>query len=69
MRKATILGAAVTVLAVVGGVSPRDAAAREAGVCQFYKGDPLCRTVEESNCLNVGLGESCRTTTDYWYWS
>lgn len=60
-------------LALVGTMScPNVAAAREASVCQFYKGDPLCKTVEETNCIGVNLGvegQTCRKTTEYWYWS
>lgn len=73
MRKTMAAAGVMTALALIGTVSSPDAAsAREASVCQFYKGDPLCKTVEESNCFGVSAGiegQSCRTVTEYWYWS
>ena len=43
-----------------------------ASVCQFYPGEPVCKTVEESYCVGGGVGvegQVCRKTTEYWYWS
>ena len=66
MKKTLTTACVAIALAFVGSVStPDPAAGREASVCQFYKGDPVCKTVEESYCLS-GV---CRKTTEYWYWS
>lgn len=60
-------------LAGLGGATgPSDASAAEASVCQFYKGDPLCKTKSETTCFGASAGVEasyCTTETDYWYWS
>lgn len=66
-------GAGVALALGVSMASPGEAVAAEAGsVCQFYRGDPLCKTESETYCIggSVGVeGRVCRTTTEYWYWS
>ena len=74
MKKAFFLAGAAVALALGGNAATPDvAAARKAGaVCQYYKGDPLCKTESNSYCIggDVGVeGRVCRETTDYWYWS
>ena len=63
IRMMTVLALAI---GIAGVASPEGVSAKDAGsVCQFYKGDPLCKTVEESYCF----GGACRKTVEYWYWS
>ena len=74
MKKGIAAAGVMMALVMIGTLSrPDRAAAREAAsVCQFYKGTPLCKTVEEKNCIGVSVGvegQSCTTTTEYWYWS
>ena len=69
-----IAGAAIALVSGVSVSTPVPLSAAEAGgsVCQFYRGDPLCKTVQEEVCggASVGLeGRICRKTTEYWYWS
>lgn len=72
MRKRVALGGVVMVLSLLSGQSEGAAAAEALKVCQFYAGNPLCKTVQEKNCVKAGMGieaEHCTTTTEYWYWS
>ena len=70
--KKVLAMAGVAIALVLGSGAGEPAVARTASVCQFYKGDPVCKTVEESYCVagSVGIeGKVCRTTIEYWYWS
>jgi hypothetical protein len=74
MRKVLTMAGVAVVLTLGWSVSlPERAAAAQAGsVCQFYRGEPLCKTVQESYCIGGSAGleaKTCRTTTEYWYWS
>ena len=74
MKKVLSIAGAAIALALGAGVSaPSQVVAAEAGgVCQFYKGDPLCKTESYQYCFGAGVGVEgrvCRTTTEYWYWS
>lgn len=74
MKKWMAAAGAVMALAIIGTMSSPDraAAAEASSVCQFYKGTPLCKTVEQKNCIGVSAGiegQTCTTTTEYWYWS
>lgn len=74
MRKwLSMASVAVALVLGISATTPRRATGAEAGsVCQFYRGDPLCKTVEESYCVggSVGVeGRVCRKTVEYWYWS
>lgn len=74
MKKVLSMAAVAIALGVGATMTvPSEGAAAEAGsVCQFYRGEPVCKTVQESACFggSVGVeGRICRTTTEYWYWS
>ena len=75
MRKVLTIASAVVVAVFAGSISmPERAEAAEASgsVCQFYRGEPLCKTVEESYCIGADAGleaKTCRKTTEFWYWS
>ena len=74
MRKVLTMASVAVVLTLGWSVStPERAVAAEASsVCQFYRGEPLCKTVEETNCFGADAGieaRTCRKTTEYWYWS
>ena len=74
MKKLLSMAGVALVLGVGASIGmPGHAVAAEAGsVCQFYRGEPLCKTVEETTCggVSVGIeGRVCRKTTEYWYWS
>lgn len=71
MTKKLLITAAF-VLAIGGLSVPEQASAAKASVCQFYRGDPLCKTISTTNCITVGAGvegSHCVETTEYWYWS
>ena len=73
MKKVLSMAGAAAVLALGWGLTPERAVAAEAtSVCQFYRGEPLCKTIEESYCIGADAGieaKTCRKTTEYWYWS
>jgi len=72
MRKLSMAAVAAVLALGANASSPDEAEARTASVCQFYRGEPLCKTVESSNCFTAEIGvgaRTCTTTTEYWYWS
>ena len=74
MRKWLCTAGAAIALAFAGEMtSPEPVDAAMAGsVCQFYRGSPLCKTVETTNCIGTSAGleaRTCTKTTEYWYWS
>ena len=72
MKKGLSMASVALALVLSGVATPRPAVAATASVCQFYRGEPLCKTVSEQYCAGVSAGlegQVCRTTTEYWYWS
>jgi hypothetical protein len=75
MKKAVSMAGVALALALGAGVSsPEPAIAAEAtgSVCQFYRGEPMCKTVTTTSCVGGSAGleaRVCREEKEYWYWS
>ena len=75
MRKLVLTTGAAVALALAAEMGAPDTAAAATAtgsVCQFYRGDPLCKTVETTSCVGANAGleaRVCTKETEYWYWS